>query len=143
MAFFGSRLLIVAAVALTTIAQVVAAPAACCELKSAVFGGDVCCHRPAATVESRSCCQHTPQVATSDAEPKNVPAPEECLWCTAGPKISSPDRVVPPSADDVDFAVAEPRLLSDVSFVGHDQPLESPVLRTAQANCAWLCVWRK
>ncbi|MGC1273474.1 MAG: hypothetical protein WBC44_07170 [Planctomycetaceae bacterium] len=144
MAFLGTRLSIYSAVALVTVAQIVAAPAACCVLKSAVFGGEPCCHRQTVTVESPSCCrQRSPDVATSDVDSDHTPVPEDCVWCSAGPKIGSPDRVTPPSADVADLAVAETRSAADASLASQIQPLDEPAHRAAQATCAWLCVWRK
>jgi len=141
MAFFTARLSVLAAVALVTVAQVVVAPASCCLLKAAVFGGPACCERPTVASATASCC-HAP--ATDAAIADEVPsAPHECLWCSAGPKISVSERVLPPVMDLATISVVAVEPVATSSLVTAEESLEEPFHRTALAACAWLCVWRK
>lgn len=136
------------AVGLVAAAQVVVAPASCCLIRAALFGGEACCHAAVATVEDgpRTCCHGRTATAEESAAGHSLPTPPsgECLWCSAGPKVVSDDRVAVPDLDAGPLFVASPAVEpiavapASVEFVA-----DGPFHRTAMATCAWLCVWRK
>lgn len=142
-----ARRLTIVAAALVAVAQVVVAPASCCLIRGVLSGWPACHAADAiAAADAQSCCHGRAADAEHMAIGHRLPGPVsgECLWCSAGPKVVSGDRVAVPypgaGASFVSSAVVEPaaETATTVEFV-----TDEPFHRTAPATCAWLCVWRK
>ena len=141
-----ARLLTTLAVALVVLAQVAVAPASCCLIHAAAFGGEACCHGTAVAAETatRPCCHgRSSEAGGVDARPQSPSAPAgECLWCSAEPKVVAQDRADLPdltatAAFDA-VAAVEPASPAPSS---RRHVTDEPIHRTALAACAWLCVW--